>query len=198
MADFEERLSTCYSLGARGGPMFSTEVTKTTGGQAYTNRNWTMPLHRYDITQAVREEADFAELREFFFNVGGRADAFRFKDLADYRATAQPLAAVTVGTLYQLTKVYTRGARSFSRTINKPVNSIAVFRNGSSISPTIDYTTGRVTISGHTGGDVYTWTGEFDVRVAFTSDAMEHEIVNKGSGGLLIQWPSIQVEERRA
>lgn len=199
MAFFEERLDPCYSFGARGGPVFSTTVNKSTSGQRFANRNWTYPLHRYDISEGVKTKADFDRIRAFFYNVYGRADGFRFKDWADYEATAQPATLVT-GSTYQLLKRYTTGARSFDRPIQKPV-TVAAFRTRTgvttSISPTVDLTTGQITVTGHTSGDTYSWTGEFDVPVTFVNDQLEAEIVNRGSAGLLIEWPSIQLEEFR-
>jgi hypothetical protein len=44
---------------------------------------------------------------------------------------------------------------------------------------------------------VYTWTGEFDVPVAFTSDMLERSIDNRSDGEFVMSWPSIQVEEIR-
>ena len=52
MSFFEARLPERFSFGARGGPLFSTEVVKTTGGQRFANKNWLMPLHRYDVRTA--------------------------------------------------------------------------------------------------------------------------------------------------
>lgn len=203
MSFFDERLDDCYSFGARGGPVFSTEVVKTAGGQRYVNKNWTLPLHRYDISQAIKREEDFEVIRAFFYNVSGQFDGFRFKDWADYKATNQPLTLISSAT-YQLTRVYVRGVRTYTRNITRPVSSIVVKRRSSggtitTISPTIDYATGHVTVSGHSSGDTYTWTGEFDVPVAFTSDVLEAVIENKNPGvdQLLIRWPSIQLEEIR-
>jgi hypothetical protein len=53
----------------------------------------------------------------------------------------------------------------------------------STITPTIDYTTGQATVTGHVAGDTYTWTGQFDVPVAFVNDSMEAQIINKGRDG---------------
>lgn len=200
MSFFEDRLPECFSFGARGGPVFSTEVVKTQGGQRYANKNWTMPIHRYDVSEAIKTEEDFETIRAFFYNVSGQYDGFRFKDWADYRATAQPLSLIS-GSIYQLNRAYVRGSRTFTRKITKPVDSITVYRTRSgatsAISPTISYTTGQVTVSGHAGGDTYSWTGEFDVPVAFSSDMLEAVIENKNDGAFLIRWPSIQVEEIR-
>jgi uncharacterized protein (TIGR02217 family) len=161
-----------------------------------------MPLHVYDIGHAIKREEDFEVLRTFFYNVKGQFEGFRFKDWADYRATDQPMSLIS-GAIYQLNRAYIRGIRTFTRKITRPVSAIVVKRNRAGvitiISPTIDYATGQVTVAGHVGGDVYTWTGEFDVPVVFTSDAMETIIENKNPGvdQLLIRWPTVQVEEIR-
>jgi hypothetical protein len=48
------------------------------------------------------------------------------------------------------------------------------------------------------GGDTYTWAGEFDVPVCFTSDQMEAQIASRHpSGEYLVNWPSIELEEIR-
>lgn len=201
MAFFEERLDDCYSFGATGGPNFSTTVNKTVSGQRYANRNWVYPLHRFDITEGVRSKEDFETLRAFFYNVFGRADGFRFKDHADFDATRAPATLIS-GSIYQLIKRYTRGVRTFDRPIYKPVSGKVTFfrtRAGvlSTITPTINYANGQATVTGHVAGDSYTWTGQFDVPVAFVNDSMEAQIINKGRDGLLLQWPSIQLEEIR-
>lgn len=201
MSFFEDRIPDCIGLDITGGPNFSTEVVKTQGGQRYANQNWTYPLHRFRFGYTGMKESEILVHRSFFYVVKGRADGFRFKDWNDYRATRQPLSLVS-GVIYQLNQTYARGIRTFTRPIYKPVSGkVAVFRTRagvtSSISPTIDTTTGQVTVSGHVSGDSYTWTGEFDVPVAFTSDAFEAQIVNKGSEGFISTWPSKEIEEIR-
>lgn len=200
MAFFEERLPDCFSFGARGGPMWSTEVVKTTGGFRFANGNWLMPLHVYDVSSGVKTPDDFELLRAFHFNVGGRRDGFRFRDWADYEATLQPMSLIS-GSTYQLLRRYTSGSRTFDRPIYKPA-TVAVFRTRagvtSAISPTVGLTTGQVIVTGHLGGDTYSWTGVFDVPVAFVQDQLEAVIENKNpTKGLLISWPAIQVEETR-
>ena len=201
MAFFDDRMPERLSFGARGGPMFSTEVNKTTGGQRYANGNWLYPLHLFDVSQGVKTQTDFEEIRAFFWVVNGRRDAFRFKDWSDYRAVSQPLVLIG-GSDYQLLRRYSHGSRTFDRPIYKPVATPTVYRTRvgvtTAISPTIDLTTGEVTVSGHLGGDTYTWTGEFDVPVAFVNDQLESIIVNRNpQEGFLIEWPSIQLEEIR-
>lgn len=201
MAFFESRLPERFSFGAKGGPMFSTEVNKTQGGQRFVNKNWTMPLHRFDVSENVKTEDDFAEIRAFFYNVAGQYDGFRFKDWGDYTATAQPLSAISAGTTYQMNRAYIFGARTFLRPIYKPVAGATFTRTRSgvtsAITPTVSTTTGVVTVTGHVSGDTYRWTGEFDVPVAFTSDMMEVTIDNRSAGQFVVSWPSVQVEEIR-
>lgn len=202
MSFFEQQLHPRISFGAKGGPAFSSEVIQTTGGQRYANRNWTYPLHRYDISEGVKSPADFELIRSMFYNVFGQFDGFRFKDWADFELTDQPLSMISSG-IFQLNRSYVLGVRTFVRPIFKPVASTIVLtrhRAGTPSTPSasIDYTTGQATISGDMAGDTYTATGEFDVPVAFTSDFMEAEIVTRGAqAGLLVQWPSIQLQEIR-
>lgn len=201
MAFFEQRLPERFAFGARGGPMWSTEVVKTVGGQRFANANWSMPLHLYDVSQGIKTQEDFDIIRAFHYNVGGRRDGFRFKDWSDYKAVAQPTSLIVTDT-YQLLKRYTSGSRTFDRAIYKPV-TVVVTRTpliGSAvvISPTVDLNTGQIAVTGHTTGDVYTWSGEFDVPVAFVQDQLEAVIENKNQhDGFLISWPSVQVEETR-
>ncbi len=201
MSFFEDRLPPRFSFGARGGPMFSTEVVKTQGGQRYSNRNWTMPLHSYDVSENVKTQDDFDEIRAFFYVVAGQFDGFRFKDWLDYRATTQPLTVIVAGTSYQMTRAYVFGSRTFSRPIYKPLSGATFIRTRSgtpsTITPSYSTTTGIVTMTGHVMGDTYTWSGEFDVPVAFKSDMCEASIDNKSGSQFVISWPNVQVEEIR-
>jgi uncharacterized protein (TIGR02217 family) len=191
------------SFGAVGGPVWSTTIVKTMGGARSTNRNWEFPLHRYNISQAIRTNEDFEAVRSFFFNVYGMADSFRFKDYADFRANQlnSRLTLIT-GATYQLERIYVTGARTLARPIYKPLSGGIVYRTRASVVTTatasIDTTTGIATISGHVGGDTYTWSGEFDVPVSFSTDQMEAQIQNRHPNGeYLINWPSIELEEVR-
>ncbi len=98
-------------------------------------------------------------------------------------------------------RAYVFGARTFLRPIYKPVTGATFTRTRSgvtsAITPTVATTTGVVTVTGHSSGDTYRWTGEFDVPVAFTSDMMEASIDNRSAGQFVISWPSVQVEEIR-
>jgi uncharacterized protein (TIGR02217 family) len=206
MAFFEQRFDERISYGARGGPVWKTTKALSFSGHRSVNRDYQMPLHRYQVAQAVKSNADFELVRAFFYNVYGAFDGFRFKDWSDFEAT-QANSRLTVQdgspTEWQLQRAYTVGARTFLRDITKPCASPApvVYRTRAAVvsvaSAVVSTTTGLASISGHVDGDTYTWVGEFDVPVAFADDMMEHEIVDDGGDDYLMRWPSIVLEEIR-
>jgi uncharacterized protein (TIGR02217 family) len=204
MSFFEEQLDPRYSFGARGGPRWKTRKGVAASGKRSANREWSAPLQRFNITQSVKTNSDFEELRSFFYVVSGAYDGFRFKDWSDFECT-QDNSFLTLNTLaspdaWQIQRKYVVGARTYLRDIYKPVTTGQVrrFRAGvwSNATATVDVTTGLADISGHVGGDIYAWIGEFDVPVAFENDEMEAEIVDKGDE-YLVRWPNILVEEIR-
>ena len=50
------RLSVKVSLGAQGGPAFSTDVVPVRSGYETRNENWSQARHRYEIGLQVRRE----------------------------------------------------------------------------------------------------------------------------------------------
>lgn len=204
MAFFEHRMNECLSYGARGGPVFSTSRAFSSSGRRSANKNWSAPLHRYDVAYAIRNETDFKEVRNFFYVVSGAFDGFRFKDHQDFTADGQGIMTLVTGSTYQMRKNYKVGSRTYVRIIQKPVSgSVKIFRTRSGVTTditntsTITFETGTVVVTGHAGGDVYTWTGEFDVPVAFTSDEFFPSIVNKSGDEFLLDGGPIEVEEIR-
>lgn len=202
MAFFEDRFPPKISTNMTGGPRFLTDKAFTAGGQRATNRRSQFPLHEYSLAQPIREGSLFEELRAFFYVVGGDADAFRFKDWSDYQATQlnSSLSLVT-GDIFRLNRVYTFGARTFSRPIYKPVLPLQIFRTRAALttdttfSTTLDVPTGLVTVTDHEMGDTYTWVGEFDVPVAFRDPAAVFQVL--GGPRMLTEWPNIDLEEVR-
>lgn len=203
MAFFEERMNPDLSFGARGGPVYSTSKAYSFSGLRRVNKNWSSPLHRYDVTHCIKTKTDFEEVINMFYVVSGAFDGFRFKDWADYQDDGSGFLSLISGSNYQMYKGYQKGARQFNRIIQKPVSGVQIFRTRSSVttnitgSSTVDTTTGIVTVTGHVSGDTYTWTGEFDVPVAFMSDEFMPEIVNKSGSEFLIASGSIMLEEIR-
>lgn len=202
MAFFEQQFPPQISANFTGGPAFLTDKAFTAGGQRITNRRSQYPLHRYSLAAPVREGVLFDQLRAFFYVVGGDADGFRFKDWSDYQiTTANSSATLISGSQYQLNKTYVFGARTFTRPIFKPVAGAQIIRTrgGSPTNitgtTTVDGTTGRITVTGHVGGDVYTWSGQFDVPAAFVDPAAVFQVI--GGPRMLTEWPSIEIEEIR-
>jgi len=200
MAFFEKRFPEGISEGAIGGPVWMTEVAMTrSAGSRSTNQVRAMPKHRYDVSHALKKGASREVLKSFFYVVAGRADGFRFKDWNDYEVTTGISSMTPIsGSTYQMNRVYTAFTRSFVRKIQKPVTGTCTFYRTRSavtsvITPTVDYTTGIATISGHVGGDTYTWAGQFDVPVAFVSDEAMFRII--ATGEMKSAWGQIAVEE---
>ena len=147
--------------------------------------------------------------------VGGRADAFRFKDHKDFTAVAQ--VALDLGTIYhefQLQKTYSIGGRSYVRTIKKPITSavdkfdgsacadtVHVYVGGSELGPgdfALDETTGIFAIAGYTSGAV-TADFEFHFPVRFDMDDCQAVIEESdvAGGDPHITWPAVQLVEVR-
>lgn len=205
MAFFEQRLPAWTQYGAKGGPVFSTSKAYMLNGRRITNKNWSAPLHRYDVSQCVKTEAQFQEMRAFFYVVSGAFDGFRYKDWQDYRVnTTQGVLTLISAGQYQMTKRYTIGSRTYTRDIQKPVAGAQIFRTRSGSTTNITGTdasvntaTGVVTIANHVSGDTYTWSGEFDVPVAFVSDEFQPEVVSANGTEYLIASGQILLEEVR-
>lgn len=202
MAFFEAQFPPCVSVNMTGGPRFFTNKAYMVGGQRISNRLAQYPLQEFSLAHPIKPEDEFEELRAFFYVVGGDADGFRFKDWSDYAVTAaQSSTTLVSGSVYQLNKKYVFGSRTFTRPIYKPRAGVQVFRTRSGTTTnitgtsTVITTTGQLEVSGHVGGDVYTWSGEFDVPAVFKDPAAVFRVL--GGARMLTDWPSIEIEEIR-
>src|SRR5581483_1881610 len=109
-----------------GGPVFSTTINQGFSGFEQRNRNWQFPLCKYEVSLNDRPLATFQLIQNFFWNVYGQADAFRFFDHTDYSATAQVIAVGDGSTkTFQLVKSYVAGSRTMTRLIKKPIMATA-------------------------------------------------------------------------
>lgn len=175
----------CISYGSVSTPKYSVAKTATRGGQESRVALWAYPLYVYQIIFGPRSEEAIQEILEFFHAVGGEYVGFRFKDWADYlscwvgqtpTALDQPL--VVSGSSpggYQITKRYTKGARTQDRLIVKPIASTIKVANqlGVEQAPgtwSLDSTTGLLLPLGGFSGTPTTWGGEFHVPVRFEGD----------------------------
>jgi uncharacterized protein (TIGR02217 family) len=182
-----------FALGARGGPQFNTTVVESGGGFEQRNINWAQARGRWTVGFNIKTRTQMNVLINFYRARFGRAYGFRFKDWADYQATAQLAAAVT-GTTFQMYKLYTDAiGQTYNRKISKPVNgSVHVFINAVEQMSgwTVDYTTGIISIPAFTSGTV-TATFEFDVPVRFDTDHMDVEVPHYE----ILNWEGVPIVE---
>lgn len=194
--------------GSEGGPSFRTIVTELPGGGEQRVNRWSTPRRRFNIGYAIRSQRDLYRVYEFFMLRGGAANGFRLKDWVDYASTAYGTthlpndSAVAsddqgIGTGdgsevdFQLTKTYTDGSYTHTRTIEKPVSGTVVVEvNGVAQTEgsdyTVDYTTGIVTFgTAPTAGHAVKAGFEFDVPVRFdiTTDEFRVQIKAFETGG---------------
>ncbi|MGH8585285.1 MAG: DUF2460 domain-containing protein [Gammaproteobacteria bacterium] len=189
MTDFAEvRLENNLVLyGSVGGPQYSTDVVVVRSGHEKRNVNWSRSRGRWEMGERQVDTRELQAIIGFFR--ARRAQGFRWKDWADYRATRTPVehngvttqgllgdGVASGGNFYQLNKLYDSGGVSELRKILKPVSgTVEIYKNGDLITSgfTIDYTNGLVTFSAvQNPPDTLTWIGEFDVPVRFDSDEL--------------------------
>lgn len=211
MPFFETEFPTAIAFHAVGGPSFSTTVNIGFSGHEQRNRNWAFALSKWKLELAYKPQSYFEEVYNFWLAVGGRADAFRFKDAKDYSATGQACAEVSAG-VYQLQKIYTAGARTYTRTIVKPITSAVKKFDGSSCEDTVtiydggspavgavlDETTGLIT--GLAAGHTITADFEFHFPARFDIDDCQAEVEPSDvpGGGMLVTWPNVEIVETRS
>ena len=187
MAFHEVRFPDNISRGARGGPGRRTQIVEMASGDEERNGSWADSRRRYDASYGIRKADDLASVTAFFEARRGRLYGFRWKDWADYKSslpTAVPTATdQTIGTgngtqtTFQLVKLYTSGAQSWTRTITKPVaGTVALALNGvpQITGWTVNTSTGVVTFASPPAPGVAITAGfEFDVPVRFDTDTLD-------------------------
>ena len=156
-------------------------------GTEERNASWANSRRRYDVAYGIRRADDLAAVVAFFEARNGRLHGFRFKDWADFKSclpsqtpgpTDQPIGTGNgAATLFQLTKLYTSGAQSWTRAITKPVaGTVSIALNGTPQASgwSVSTTTGLITFtSAPTAGVAITAGFEFDVPVRFDTDALD-------------------------
>lgn len=147
MAFLNIRFPDNISYGAQGGPEYSTNVVLITSGFEQRNSNWSLPKFKTDVSHAARTKEQNDELIAFFHIAKGKANSFLFKDWADYQCTQDTGVLINIDTgQHQLYKRYSNSAGSQDRKITRPKSgTVTIYKNGSPLSATIDYTTGIVT-----------------------------------------------------
>ena len=187
MAFHEVRFPDNISHGARGGPERRTQIVELASGVEERNASWANSRRRYDVAYGIRRADDLATVVAFFEARNGRLHGFRFKDWADFKSclpsqtpgpTNQPIGTGNgAATLFQLTKRYSSGAQSWTRTIAKPVaGTVTVALNGTPQASgwSVATATGLVTFNTAPAAGVAITAGfEFDVPVRFDTDALD-------------------------
>lgn len=134
------------------GPSYQTVINTVYSGRDSSIVAWTQARIRFDVGRRSMNAADTATLDAFFRAVKGRGYRFRIKDWTDYTCTTANgvLTAQSTAGVYQLGKLYTSGALSETRLIQKPVvGSVVAYRNGAAVGTTytLDTTTGLLTFA---------------------------------------------------
>jgi len=187
MAFHEVRFPDNISRGARGGPERRTQIVELASGAEERNASWANSRRRYDVAYGIRRADDLAAVVAFFEARNGRLHGFRFKDWADFKScppsetpipTNQPIGSGNgAATLFQLTKRYTSGAQSWTRTITEPVaGTVTIALNGTPQASgwSVSTATGLVTFTTAPAAGVAITAGfEFDVPVRFDTDVLD-------------------------
>ena len=187
MAFHEVRFPDNISRGARGGPERRTQIVEKASGDEERNGSWADSRRLYDASYGIRKADDLAAVTAFFEARRGRLYGFRWKDWADHKSglpsasiltTDQPIGTGNgAATMFQLVKLYTSGAQSWTRTITKPVaGTVALALNGVTqiTGWMVNTSTGVVTFAAAPAPGIAITAGfEFDVPVRFDTDTLD-------------------------
>jgi len=207
------RFPTRFQYGAQATPMFKTMINTNSAGYEQRNQLWAQARRRYNYTNALESEEEYAEVLAFFYARRGPAYSFRVKDWFDYRVetgegvmrgvTSDELVGDGAETEFQLSKLYDDDVEPFERPIYLPVDqstytddednvvAFAVYKNDVLVAPadyTVNYLTGVITFdTAPADNDTLKWTGQFDVPVRFETDELPSTYA---------QWNDLQADLR--
>jgi len=187
MTFHEVRFPDNISRGARGGPERRTQIVEMASGDEERNGSWADSRRRYDASYGIRKADDLAAVTAFFEARRGRLYGFCWKDWADYKSCLpsanptpmdQPIGTGNgAATTFQLVKLYTSGAQSWTRRVTKPVaGTVVLALNGMTqiTGWTVNTSTGVITFTAAPGNGVAITAGfEFDVPVRFDTDTLD-------------------------
>jgi uncharacterized protein (TIGR02217 family) len=169
-----EPLPDWIAYGATGGPEWATAVFTAPGGWEERQQQWAQVRGRWDVSflNVTGEQAQ--GLVTFFRAVAwGKAGSFCFTDWRDH--TFANVIGTGDGTtsVFQLVKVYTSGALSYSRPLTRPIVSrLVITLNGVLTSAyTVTEPGGLVQFDAPpASGAVIHASGDYEVLVRFESD----------------------------
>jgi uncharacterized protein (TIGR02217 family) len=204
MSFHEIRFPTSIAFHSSGGPERKTEIVTLGSGFEERNAVWANSRRRYDVGYGVKTLDDLHAVIAFFEARLARLYGFRFKDFADFKSCApqssvaptdQPIATGDgANRVFQLTKTYTSGPATWSRTIRKPVGGTvrAAVDGTETTAFTLDATTGQLTFdAAPANGATVTAGFQFDTPVRFDTDTLSVNISNFAAGEI----PSIPIVE---
>lgn len=178
----------------KSSPAFSTTLVGVSSGAESANSNWSNPLHKFELTDAIRCHEHYEDLKDFWWAMAGPYRLFPFRDPMDFSSSrllkanlARPVTAVDqvlgvadgINRVFQLRKAYQAlGAVDTVtnyRSIDLPIlDTVALALDGLAVAPA-DYTVTRkggvVTFTvAPLAGKVLTGGFLFDVPSRFDSD----------------------------
>ncbi len=169
------------SYGATGGPTFATNVVKIASGGEKRTRLWDTPLYRFECAHGLKTQAQLDNLIDFFYEVGGRAGGFRFKNWAEYNLTKTNCEI----TRPQTDKLYVyKKYSNYTRRITKIVDgTFKLYANDTLVTSgyDLDIDTGIVTLlnpASYPSNTIFTCESQFDFYCRFDTDQMYVSIDN--------------------
>jgi uncharacterized protein (TIGR02217 family) len=169
------------SFGARVSVRYKTHVIKMRSGREERIGEWQDALREFDVTPALRDQADLNEVLAFFEARGGPRFAFKLLDPTDNTVFN---GYVGVGnneqTQFSLFKIYSLDVPEEIQSTIRPITcpdetTVQIFFNSvlQTSGYTINTTTGLVIFSSPPSSSVtITWSGLFYVPVRFTDTKM--------------------------
>jgi uncharacterized protein (TIGR02217 family) len=142
--EFPKRIS----MGAISTPIWEVSISVNQGQYEQRNLIASSARHEYDVSQAVRNKTDYAEVVNHFHMARGRLHSFPFKDPVDNRVEqSQGVLELRNGT-FQAYKRYGTGQHAYSRKITRiKEGTAAVYSSGTPVTADVDSDTGEVYIA---------------------------------------------------
>ncbi|MQM29592.1 MAG: hypothetical protein CRU78_03200 [Candidatus Accumulibacter phosphatis] len=180
-----ERLPVDVRMGASYADEYAVEITTTAGGAEYRRLIHGFPARRFTINYTLLRDDLAARVLALYHRAYGKFAGFRVRCADDFStnnhtgvptATDWVLPKISSG-VYQLIKGYGSGATPLGiglpyRNLYKPVaGTVLVSKNDVTLNSgvSVDYTTGRVTISPAPTTEVIKAGCEFDLPCRFNS-----------------------------